>query len=431
MKRSLVPALIALFAGTHAFADNWPGFRGPTGQGVSSEKNLPLKWSRADGGKGENIAWRAEVPGVGHSSPIVWGDKAFLTATSSDGTACRVLCFQRADGKLEWDREVFKQQPKRKEARNTHATPTPVTDGERVYAFFGSGGAAAVTFAGKVAWTNTDYPFYSRHGFGASPILYRDMVIMPYDGSTPTFSNIEEERVGWQKPWDKSFILALDAKTGKQRWKAGRGMSRIAHVTPKVAEVDGKPQLVSAAGDVIQGHDPETGRLLWTARSQGEGVVPSVVVGGGMAFTSSGFEKTTIRAVRLGGGSGDVTRSHIAWEQIRGAPTLPSFVYADGLLFSVKENGTAVCLDAKDGKVVWQERLPGGTYAASPVWAEGRLYCLSESGETAVINAGREFKILQQNPLNDPCQASLAVSEGQLFIRSAGHLYCIEEPKGR
>jgi outer membrane protein assembly factor BamB len=196
-------------------------------------------------------------------------------------------------------------------------------------------------------------------------------------------------------------------------------------VTPKVAEVDGKPQLVSAAGDVIQGHDPETGKLLWTARSQGEGVVPSVVIGDGMAFTSSGFEKTTIRAVHLGGGSGDVTGSHIVWEQIRGAPTLPSLVYADGLLFSVKENGLAVCLDAKDGKLVWQDRLPGGTYAASPVWVEGRLYCLSESGEMVVINAGREFKVLQQNPLNDKCQASPAVSEGQIFIRSVGHLYCI------
>jgi outer membrane protein assembly factor BamB len=365
MKRLSATALLVLLAARSASAENWPGFRGPTGQGISSEKNLPLKWSRTDGGKGENIAWRVPVPGVGHSSPIVWGDKVFLTATSSDGVACRVLCFNRGDGKLSWDREVFKQEPKRKEARNTHATPTPVTDGEKVYAFFGGGGAAAVTADGKVAWTNTDYPFYSRHGFGASPVLYKDTVIMPYDGSTPTFSNIEEERVGWQKPWEKSFILALDAKTGKERWKAGRGMSRIAHVTPKVAEVDGKPQLVSAAGDVIQGHNPETGRLLWTARSQGEGVVPSVVVG----------------------------------------------------------------LDTKDGKVVWQERLPGGTFAASPVWAEGRLYCLSEAGETVVISAAREFKVLQQNPLNDPCQASPAVSEGQIFIRAAGHLNCIGKRK--
>jgi outer membrane protein assembly factor BamB len=425
MRTSLAPVLV-LLVGTHAFAENWPGFRGPTGQGISSEKNLPLKWSRSEDGKAENVAWRVPVPGVGHSSPIVWGEKVFLTATSPDGSACRVLCFNRADGKLAWDREVFKQEPKRKEARNTYATPTPVTDGQRVYAFFGSGGAAAVTLDGEVAWTNTDYPFYSRHGFGASPVLYKDMVIMPYDGSTPTFSHIEEERVGWQKPWDKSFILALDAKTGKERWKAGRGMSRIAHVTPKVADVNGKLLLISAAGDVVQAHDPDTGELLWTAPSKGEGVVPSVVVGEGLAFTSSGFEKTTIRAVRLGGGpTGDAARGKIVWEQTRGAPTLPSFVYEGGLLFSVKENGTAVCLDAKDGKVVWQERIPGGTYAASPVWAEGRLYCLSESGETVVINAGREFKVLQQNPLNDPCQASPAVSNGQFFIRSVGHLYCI------
>ena len=428
--RNIVLSLLAcLLFPALASAENWPRFRGPTGQGVSTETNVPLRWSHSPDGKAENVAWKVPVPGVGHSSPVIWGDRVFLTYTSPDGVSCHVISFARKGGKVLWDTEVFQQKPGRKEARNSYATPTPVTDGERVYVVFGGGGAAALTLDGKVAWTNQDNPFYSRHGMGASPILYKDLFIIPFDGSNTQFTNLEEERIGWQKPWDKSFILGLDKNTGKERYKAKRGMSRIAHVTPQIAEVDGKPQLVSAAGDVIQGHDPETGELLWTARSKGEGVTPSVVVAGGKAFTSSGFEDTTIRAVRLGGGKGNVTESHIAWEQKRNAPTLPSFTYTDGLLFVLKENGRASCLDAETGDVIWQESL-GGTYSASPVLAEGRLYCLSDQGETVVLAAGREFKELGRNSLNEPCQASPAVSNGQVFIRTAKHLFCIGEKAG-
>jgi outer membrane protein assembly factor BamB len=293
-----------------------------------------------------------------------------------------------------------------------------------VYAFFAGGGAAAVGFDGKIAWTNTEHEFYSQHGLGASPILYRDLLIMPFDWSSPG----EDKTVGWQKPWDKSFVLALDTNDGKVRWKGKRGLSRIAHVTPQVTEVDGKPQLISGAGDVIQGFNPANGELIWTVRSQGEGVVPSIVVGDGIAFTSSGFEKSTIRAVKLAGAKGDVTQSHIAWEQTRAVPTIPSFIYTDGLLFTIKENGIALCINAKTGEIVWQERIEGN-FAASPLLSDGKIYIVSMEGECMIIKAGRKFEELGRNHLRELVQASPAASRGQLFIRTDKHLHCIGTPQ--
>jgi outer membrane protein assembly factor BamB len=398
-------------------ADNWPRFRGPTGQGMSDDKKVPVRWSNM-----ENVAWKTPLPGQGWSSPIVWGDQVFVTATTDDGVSCHVIAVNRRDGKIQWDREVFKQKPSRKEQRNSYATPTPVTDGRRVYAFFAGGGAAAVNCAdGNVAWTNTEHEFYSQHGLGASPILYKDSVIMPFDWSSPE----GDKTVGWQKPWDRSFVLALDVNTGKVKWRAKRGLSRIAHVTPQVVEVGGKPVLVSGAGDVIQGFNPDTSELLWTARSQGEGVVPSIVVGDGLVFTSSGFEKSTIRAVKLDpAAKGDVTQSHIAWEQSRAVPTVPSFIHADGLLFTLKENGIVLCIDAKTGEIVWQERIEGN-FAASPVYANGNIYFVSMDGECVIIKASRRFEEVARNQLHEQVQASPAISRGQLFIRTNKHLYCI------
>lgn len=422
MKRCMFAVMMICVS---ASAADWPRFRGQTGQGMSDEKNVPLKWSRAEDGKDENIAWAADIPGVGHSSPIIVGDRVILTYTDAAGADCHVIAFDRTNGKVLWDSPVFKQEPKRKENRNSYATPTPVSDGQHVFVFFGSGGAAALALDGKVKWTNQEHKFYSRHGLGPSPILFEDIVIMPFDGSIEQFDNPQDERIGWQKPWDKSFILALDKATGKTKYKASRGLSRIAHVTPQITQVGEQPVLVSAAGDVIQGHNPRDGTLLWTVASKGEAVVPSVVIGDGKVFTSSGYEATTIRAVRLDPAArGDITATHLVWEQKKNAPTLPSFIYDDGLLFAVKENGIASCMDAKTGDIIWQERL-GGTFAASPVWAEDRLYCLADDGKTTVLAAGREFKVLAENPLNEPCQASPAISDGQILIRTAKRLYCI------
>jgi outer membrane protein assembly factor BamB len=413
-------ALIAVCTAlSPCFAENWPGFRGPTGQGISQEKNLPLTWNLH-----ENLAWRTAIPGTGWSSPIVWEDRVFLTSTTSEGTSCHLLCLDAANGRIAWDKELFHQAQSRKLAENSHATPTPVTDGKLVYAAFNGGRLVAVDFQGHIAWQWRDEQFVSKHGLAASPILFRDKLIMPFDGNGPADIN----NIGYLSAWDGAFIVALDKRTGQEKWRAKRGLSRQAHVTPMVIEVNGRPQLISGAGDVVQGFDPNSGERLWTIRSLGEGVVPSIVCGDGLVFTSSGYGSPTIRAVRPDG-HGEATATHIAWESQANVPLIASFLYADGLLFCIKESGTIACLDAKTGQTVWREHL-GGRYNASPVLAEGRLYCLCEDGSTTVLAAARQFKRLAKNPLEGPCNASPAISGGRIFIRSQKLLFCIGRAAG-
>jgi outer membrane protein assembly factor BamB len=412
--------MVTVFTTAPCAAENWPGFRGPTGQGVSHEKNLPLTWSLA-----ENLAWRVEIPGIGWSSPVVWEDRVFVTSATPDGTSCHVICIDADQGKILWDKEVFGQESPRKMAENSHATPTPVTDGSRVYAAFNGGRIVAVDFDGHVAWSWRDSQFVSKHGLAASPILYRDLLIMPFDGNGPA----DVDNIGFRTAWDGAFLVALDKRSGQEMWRATRGLSRQAHVTPLIIDVSGRPQLISGAGDVVQGFEPDSGQRIWTVRSLGEGVVPSIVFGAGLVFSSSGYGAPAIRAIRPDG-QGEVTATHIAWESRQNVPLVPSFVYADGLLFCVKELGVATCLDAATGKALWQERL-GGKYGASPVVAEGRLYCLAEDGVTTVIAADREFRELAKNKLEGPCEASPAISRGRLFIRSQRALFCIRSGNAR
>lgn len=361
-----------------------------------------------------------DIPGIGWSSPIVWDERVFLTSATPDGTSCRVICVDAARGQIVWDQEVFRQETPRKLAENSHATPTPVTDGRLVFTAFNGGRIVAIDFGGAIRWTWQDSRFVSKHGLAASPILYRDLLIMPFDGNGPADVN----NIGYLTAWDGAFIVALDKLTGQEKWRARRGLSRQAHVTPIVTEVDGQPQLISGAGDVVQGFRPDSGERIWSVRSPGEGVVPSIACGGGLVFTSSGYGAPTIRAIRPNG-SGDVTATHVAWESRDNVPLIPSFVVADGLLFCVKETGVATCFEAQTGKVLWQERL-GGKFGASPVLAEGRLYCLAKDGSTIVIASGRVFRLLARNGLEGPCEASPAISAGRIFIRSQGTLFCVQ-----
>jgi outer membrane protein assembly factor BamB len=424
MRKCFLLGLFMIFA-LCAGAENWPQFRGPTAQGISSEKNLPMHWSAES-----NVVWKVAIPGEGWSSPIVWEGRVFLTSATERGTKCHVIAVDRKSGKIVWDKEVFEQVPLRKEGKNSYATPTPATDGKRVYAVFGDGSVVALAVDGEVVWTNRDVQFYSRHGLGASPILHDGLLIMPYDGSnrigTPGNwpNNTPEERLGWQIPWDKSFVAGLDVNTGKRVWTGKRGMSRIAHSTPVVIEHGGRKQIISIAGDAIQGFDPKTGDRIWTAYAQGEGLVPTPVVGDGLIFAASGFEKTTLRGVRMGG-KGDVTQTHIAWEQRKGVPTQPSLLYVKGHVYGITDGGIATCYKADSGDIIWQERI-GGNHSASPVYADGKIYFLSEAGETAIIEADPKLSgIIATNSVNEKCQASMAISEGNLFIRSDKHLFRI------
>lgn len=415
--------ILCLLLTLSAQSENWPRFRGPGGQGHSEEKDLPLHWSMT-----EKVAWKTAVPGSGWSSPVVWGTRVIVTSTTDQDQSCRVICLNLETGKTLWNTEVFRQIPQRKERKNSYATPTPVLDASGACAVFGNGNIAKVDWSGKVKWVNNDVDFYSRHGLGASPLLVGNTLIMPYDGSNRVPqagqwpNNSREERIGWQIPWDKAELLAVDIQTGKTIWRAKRGMSRIAHVSPNLAVVNGKRQVISPAGDVIQGFDPENGNLIWTARSQGEGVTPGFAVGDGLVFTASGFEKSTIRTVRLGG-RGNVTKTHIAWEQRKGVPTESSLLYISPRLYAVN-GGVVTCYQGQTGKILWQERI-GGQHSASPIYVDGRIYWLSESGTTTVLQSGPEFKILARNPLRGHFQASPAVSNGNLLLRSDKMLYCI------
>jgi outer membrane protein assembly factor BamB len=414
----MTAALLALLVA----AQDWPRFRGPTGQGVAAEAAPPLEWSATSG-----VLWKTPVPGEGWSSPVVAGGRVFVTAASENGTRCRILGFDAVDGKVVFDTPVFDQVPSRKEGKNSYATPTPCTDGRRVYAVFGDGGAAAVDVDGKLLWTNRDVTFYSRHGLGSSPVLVDGLLIMPYDGSNRVdvagqYPKVtDEERLGWQLPWDRAEVVALDAETGKRAWTAKRGKSRIAHVTPILAG----GALISPAGDAVQAFDPKTGALLWTAYSQGEGVVPSPVTDGTLLFTASGYEKSTLRAFKLGG-SGDVTASHVAWEQKKGVPSQVSLVLAGPQLYAVTDQGVMTAYAPATGEVLWQERLAEKqTFSPSPVLAAGRIYVLSEQGETHVVEAGPAFKRLARNPLGEKCQASPAFAGGRIYIRTEKSLVCV------
>ncbi len=413
----IVPLVLGAF---HACAPallgaNWPQFRGPTGQGHSTEKRVPLSWSATS-----NVLWRTTLPGEGWSSPIVWGRHVFVTTATESGASCRVLAIDAKDGNLRWEREVFRQPTRKKETRNSYATPTPVTDGRRVYTCFGDGSFAALTFDGKVAWTNRSHPFYSQHGLGTSLVLHDGLVIMARDGS----SDGPDKLVGWQKPWDQSFLLALDAATGREKWRTPRGLTRIAHGTPVLWRQGGRTQLVSETGDVVQGFDPASGRLLWTSRVAGEGKVPSPILGDGLVFTSGGWGgKATTKAFRLGG-EGDLGESHLQWEQKKGMPTMSSMLHLDGRLFAVTDGGVATCMDARTGNVVWQERL-GGNFSASPVAAAGRLYFTSDAGITTVLEAGPAFRVLARNELGESLQASPALADGRWYIRTSGALVCV------
>ncbi len=413
--RALLTTAVALTLATPLLAEDWPQFRGPTGQGVSTETGLPTEWSERSG-----VAWGTALPGRGWSSPIVHGDRVFVTTATDEGRSFRLLCLDRATGEVLWNTEVFQQGlESRLQQGNSYATPTPVTDGQHTYVVAFDGSLAAVAGDGSIAWTNRDFPYYSQHGIAASLRLYRDLLILPFDPSSPG----EDKKVGWQKPWDESFVLALDKKTGEVRWKGDRGLSRIGHVTPNLVREGDREVLVSGAGDVVQGFDLGTGERLWTVYSQGEGVVPSVVVGDGMVYTSSGFEEPTIRAVRTGG-RGDVTDTHIAWEQTRAVPMMPSFLYVAPHLFTITEGGIAMCLDARSGEILGRRRI-GGNHRASPIYAEKRIYVLSEDCETTVVGAVHEMPVLATNTLPGHCQASLAVSGGHLFLRTDTTLYSI------
>jgi outer membrane protein assembly factor BamB len=396
--------VLALFAPLSLSAEDWPQFRGPDGEGHSTEKGLPLEWSES-----QNILWKTPVAGRGWSSPVVAGGRVWLTTSiERQGKASlRVLAYDAQSGREVVNVEVFSApNAVLKNAKNSLASPTPIVEGERVYVHFGADGTAAVTTDGKIVWKVT-LPYDSMHGNGGSPTLYRDLLIVSCDGS------------------DDAYVVALDKNTGKIRWKTQRRRPfDQSYTTPLVIQVEGLDQVVSIGAYRAAAYDPLTGREIWRV-SYGDGFsnVPRPVFGHGLVFIGTGFQEPSMLAVRPTG-TGDVTRTHVAYTIERGAPFTPSPLIVGDEFYMVSDIGVASCLDVKTGKIHWQQRVPGN-YSASPLFADNRIYFLSEEGVATVIAPGKEFRRLAVNTLDGATFASIAVSQGTLFIRSDTHLYRI------
>jgi outer membrane protein assembly factor BamB len=388
-------------------AQEWRQFRGPTGQGLAEATGLPLEW---DGAK--NVAWKAPVPGRGWSSPVVAHGRVWVTTAVTEGrtASLRLLSFDAESGRAAQDVEVFRRRNvELLNAKNSHASPTPVVDDERVYVHFGSQGTAAVTLDGTIAW-KAQYGCETQHGNGGSPVLHANLIIFTCDG------------------FDAAYIAALDARTGKQRWKTWRRQPwSQAYATPLVIRVGDVDQLVSPGAHYAAAYDPPTGREIWRVRyDDGFSNVPRPVFAHGLVLIATGFYQPALLAVRPDG-KGDITRTHIAWRLARGVPFTSSPIVAGDRVYMVNDAGILSCIAADTGAVVWQHRVPGN-YSASPVMADGVIYLQSEEGVTTVIRPGPSFQAVAVNRLEGPVLASMAVAGRSLFIRTAEHLYRIATP---
>lgn len=405
--RGLALTVLLLATGRLVAGQEWPAFRGPDGQGHSSERGLPLEWSES-----KNVVWKTPVPGMGWSSPVVGGGRIWLTSAIDEGDiVLRALAYDVEQGREVVNRELFRLKNAREiNPKNSFASPTPVLDGDRVYVHFGADGTAALNTAGEVVW-KTKLSYQSQHGAGGSPILYGDLLILSCDGH------------------DAAFVVALDKHTGKVRWKTNRRQpADQAYTTPLVIRVGERDQVISVGAYRAAAYDPLTGREIWRV-SYGEGFsnVPRPVYGHGLVFIATGFQQPAMMAVRADG-TGDVTKSHVAWTLQRGAPLTPSPLLVGDELYIVSDGGIASCLDAATGAVHWQMRL-GDTYSASPVFADGRIYFLGENGGAMAIAPGKQFRRLGNSRLDGAMLASMAVSGGSFFIRTDSHLYRIAEPR--
>jgi len=383
------------------FGTDWPQFRGPTGQGVSDERDVPLSWSET-----KNVRWKTAIPGRGWSSPVIQGDRIWLTTATEEGRSLRAIAVNVNSGAIEQNVEIFRlKSPKLLNSKNSFASPTPVVEGDRVYLHFGAYGTACITQAGEIVWKTTLEYDNGQHGPGGSPIIYDDLLIVSCDGL------------------ELQFVTALDKATGKVRWKKTREGYQ-AYTTPLVVNLPGGDQVISPGAFQAIAYEPRTGKEIWRVKyAEGFSNVPRLVYGLGLVFICTGFQEPSLLAVQPDG-RGDVTKSKIVWKLDRAIPRTPSPLLVGNELYIVTDNGIATCIDAKTGEELWRARL-GGNHSASPIYAGGRIYFLSEEGESVVIAPGRKLNHLATNQIDGQTLASMAVSHSSIFIRSQTHLYRI------
>lgn len=383
---------------------NWPMWRGPRGDGHSAEANVPTRWSAT-----ENVAWKVPIPGWGHSSPVVWGERVFVTSYVESGTRRVLLCLDRNDGKILWERTVLASPPEQKHRLNSFASATPATDGKRVWVtFFERPRIQVVCYDvdGNELWRKSPGTFASVHGFCSSPVIHNDLLIVNCDQDAP------------------AYIVAFDRQTGDERWRIDRPNKTRSYCTPLIAELAGRTQMVLSGSKSVASYDPDTGKQFWVMDGPTEQMVASLVHTQGVLFVTGGFPERHVLGVDPSG-AGDVTKTHILWRDKKGVSYVPSPIAHDQWFYVVSDGGVCVCYEAKTGKVAFSQRL-GKHHSASAVAAGGNLYFTSDAGETFVLKGGPAYELVSKNDLGEECYASPAISRGQVFIRTLKNLYCIK-----
>ena len=412
-------------------AEYWPGWRGPRGDGTSSERNIPHRWSSS-----ENVAWKVKIPGRGHASPIVWGEHVMVVTCLEEKQQRVLLCLDRKTGQTLWSEVVVRAPLEAIHQLNSRASSTPVTDGERVYVSFlepngatipaedvrkrsgtlradntgrpvnpGKMCVAAYDLQGRRQWIVRPGDFASVWGYCASPIVFEDKVIVngDHDGD--------------------AYIVALDRQTGKTAWKVPRKHRIRSHCVPLIRQLDGRVQMMVAGSHSIVSYDPQTGAQHWhTVGPQGRAVA-SPVFASGLLLVSTAYPDREFLAVRPTG-RGNVTDTHIAWRHRQSAPYVPSPIAVGDYFVAVSDDGIASCFQTSTGQRHWRKRIGKG-HSAALVAANGLVYFVSDAGITRVVRPGENFELIAENAIGEPCYASPAISQGQIFLRSENHLFCI------
>lgn len=408
-------------------AENWPGWRGPRGDGTSLEKNIPVSWN---GAEGKNVAWKVAIPGEGHASPTIWGNRVFLVSCLSDSKERVLISLDRRTGKKLWQKTVLEGPLETKHTLNSFASSTPTTDGKFVYVAFlqvdghtipapnvgkprpitpGEMVVAAYDYDGNRQWMTKPGEFISAHGFCSCPVIFEDLLIVngDHDGD--------------------SYIVALNRATGDIVWKTPRRHKIRSYVTPIIREINGQKQMVFSGSKCIVSLDPRTGKMLWNVEGPTEQYVASMVYDNEKFYMAAGFPTHHVMAVRPEG-KGDVTDSHVAWHSQKVKCYVPSPVVVDNFLIVADDRGTANCFDTSNGERLWQGRM-GSHFSASLVTAGGLVYFQADDGTTRVVKPGPDMEIVSENELGERSYASPAISDGQLFIRGEKHLFCIGTTK--
>jgi outer membrane protein assembly factor BamB len=412
--RKLGVLAVFLFSLTVVQAENWPQWRGPSLNGVSSEKNLPVKWTTE-----ENVVWKVPMTGVSGSTPIIWRDRIFLNA--SDGDNLALWCVDKNKGEVLWKQPLGAGNVKMR--KHNMSSPSPVTDGRSVYVMTGTGLLKAFDFSGKELWSRDIQKEYGTFGlnwgYASSPLLFEDSLYV--------------QVLHGMKTDDPSYVMRIDKKSGKTVWKIDRPTNAIrespdSYTTPALLRYGKVTEIVITGGDCVTGHDPATGKELWRANGLNPDNNPFYrIVASPIVFNEIIYAPTRVKPLLAlkAGGRGDVTSSHVLWSTVNG-PDVPTPVTDGQYFYIVNDRGIVWCLDAKTGAEIYgQQRIKPGVYSGSPVLADGKIYVTSEEGLTTVIAAGPKFEVLAENPLNDFTLSSPAISDGRIYIRTTGHLYAI------